>query len=310
MLQGETMNRTQNFVRSAGIKAGRVFTTGARTAATTRIAGGNIPVEVGNKGFGFWLNMLHGEKVEAPSTNWAEEETKHVQKQTHKIGTTDPYKKASTIVLGRPNLGGSTVDSYTYAGTIMNQMELQLAASGLLVANMAFDAKDEIYEGTGFQKIGTVVYPTAVENFNFTQCTLEVNSVEQKYAKEAKVTFTKPTDGGRFALGSATRLQPLTNAFNGIKIDLTVDYSDQTLYKMFAKAETTKVVFKFIGAVIPEGGTKKFELTLTFPMCRVEGDTPNIANLGALVQTIPLMVEDNGTEAPCTAVYQSTDTAC
>lgn len=301
-LAGESLGRKQTFIRSQGIKAGRVFTTGSRTAATTRTAGGNLSIEVGNQSFGFWLNLLHGETVEAPATNWLEEETKVVQKQTHKIGTTDPYKKSATIVKAAPKTTGGTVDSYCYSGSILNSMELVMATNGMLVANMNVDAKDEDQT----QSIGAVSYPTGIENFNFTQSTIEINSVAQAQLRDMKITFNKPTDTARFMLGSATRLQPFTNAFNDIKVEFTADYESKTLYEFFKEAATKKVVIKLVGAKIG-ASAGKFELEFTFPMARFEGDSPNIVDLGALRENIPLMIEDNGSEPPCTVVYKSSD---
>lgn len=298
-LAGETLNRKQNYQRSAGIKAGRVFVTGGRTAATTRTAGGNLGFEVPTKGFGAWLNMLHGETV-TPAKTLTETYT-----QIHKIGASDPYKKAMTIVKAAPKVTGGVVDSYCYSGSILNSLELTMATNGYLVAQANIDAKDE----DKTQTIGTVSYPASVENFTFGQVEILINNVAQTYFRDMKVTFNKPTDVSRFMLGSATRLQPFTNAFNDIKIAFTADYSDNTLYKFFEEATTKKVEINIVGAALPVDGASKFTLKLVFPMCRFEGDSPNIKDLGPLQENIPLMVEDNGSEPPCTATYISNDVA-
>jgi hypothetical protein len=295
-LPGETLGRTQNYQRSGGIKAGRTFATGTRTIATTRTAGGNLGMEVPNKGFGPFLNLLHGKTV-TPAKTLTETYT-----QVHEIGTTDPFNKSLTLVKAAPKTLGGVVDSYCYAGSILDSLTFDMAISGFLTAQGAWQAKDENTE----QTIGTVTYPTGLENFSFVQTVLKVNAVEQKYAKNVKVTFAKPTDGSRFALGSATRLQPLTNAFNSIKVDLEVDYTDKTLYEFFAKGEAKEVELAFVGNKMTTDATK-FELKFVFPFARFEGDSPNIKDLGGLVQTIPLMVEDNTSAPPCTATYVSTD---
>jgi hypothetical protein len=302
ILQGETLQRQQTYQRSAGIKAGRTFATGTRTVATTHGAGGNLPLEVPNKGFGAFLNLLHGEKVEGETL--FKKTLTETYTQIHKIGTTDPFNKSLTLVKAAPKVGGGVVDSYCYPGAIFDSITFDMAISGFLTAQCAVQAKDENSE----QSIGTVSYPSSPENFNFTQTILKVNSVEQKFAKSIKATFSKPTDGGRFALGSATRLQPLTNAFSSIKLDLEVDYTDQTLYEFFKKGEAKSVEISFVGNKMPTDVTK-FELKFVFPFARFEGDSPNIKDLGPLTQTIPLMVEDNTSEAPCTATYVSSDSA-
>ena len=295
-LPGETLQRQQTFMRSAGIKAGRMFQTGSRTTPTTRSAGGNLSFEVGNQGMGAWFNLLHGETV-TPTKTLTETYT-----QVHKIGTTDPYEKSMTIVKAAPKTSGGTVDSYCYEGSIASQAEFAIATSGYMIANYQIDAKDE----SQAQKIGTVTYPTKVETFNFTQCEVKLEGTKLESMRDIKVTFAKPTDTNRFFLGSATRAQPLTNAFNTIKVDLTSDYTDNTLYKYFEKTETKKLELLLKGAKFSTDASY-FELKFVFPLARFEGDSPNIKDLGVLQQTIPLMIEDNGTEPPCTLTYVSTD---
>jgi hypothetical protein len=293
---GETLGRKQNYQRSAGIKAGRTFATGTRTVATTRTAEGSVGLEVANKGFGPFLNMLHGKTV-TPAKTLTETYT-----QVHEIGTTDPFNKSLTLVKGTPFVAGGTVDSFCYPGAIFDSIGFDMAVSGFLVAQCAVQAKDENSE----QTIGAVTYPTGLENFNFTQVVVKINSVEQKFMKNVKMTFSKPTDGSRFVLGSATRLQPLTNAFNSIKLDLECDYASRVLYEFFAKGEAKEVEVSFVGNKMTTDVTK-FELKFLFPFARFEGDSPNIKDLGPVQQTIPLMVEDNTSVPPCTATYVSTD---
>ena len=299
-MPGESLSRQQTFIRSSAIRAGRMFTLGGLTTGTTRGAGGNISFEVGNKGFGQFLNLLGGE---TEASLKPVKEAGGAYKQIHKIGTADPYKKSLTLVKAAPKTEGGVVPSYCYPGSILSQLELSVAASGFLVANATVSAKDENQE----QTIGTVSYPSGLESFNFTQCVVKVATVEQKFIRSFKLTFAKPTDDSRFFLGTATRAQPLTNGFNTIKLDLETDFNNDTLYKKFEKIETAAVEITFTGAVA--AGSEKFELKLAMPVARFEGDSPNVSDLGPLKQTIPLMIEDNGSEAPLTATYVSTDIA-
>jgi Phage tail tube protein len=177
-------------------------------------------------------------------------------------------------------------------------MTLDMAVNGFLTASLDLDSKDE----DSSQTIGTVAYPASPENFSFVNTVVKINSVEQKFLRSLKITIAKPTDGGRFPLGSALRNQPLTNAFSSIKLDIQGEYNNNTLYKFFEKAEAKTVEVTFTAGSVE---ATALELKLLFPMCRFEGDSPNIADLGPLMQSLPLMVEDNTSEAPCTATYVS-----
>lgn len=299
-MPGETLGRHQTFIRSNALRAGRMFTLGSLTAATTRGAGGNISFEVGNKGFGQFLNLVGGE---TEASLKPVKEIGGAYKQVHAIGTADPYKKSLTIVKAAPATEGGVVPSFCYPGSILSQLELSLAASGFLIANATVSAKDENTE----QTIGTVAYPVGLESFNFVQCVIKIGGTEVKFIRDFKLVLAKPTDDKRFFLGSATRQQPLTNGFSTIKLTLTSDFNSKTLYEMFAKTETKSVEITFTGGVA--AGTEHYELKLLMPMARFEGDSPNVKDMGPLMQTIPLEIEDNGTEAPLTVTYVSTDTA-
>lgn len=292
-LPGETLGRKQNYQRSAGIKAGRTFATGTRTTATTRTAGGALSMEVPTQGFLDFLNLLTEETVTPVKVG-----ATTVYKSVVKIGTGDPFKKSMTLVKATPKTEGGVVDSYCYPGSILNQMTLDMAVNGFLTAALDIDSKDE----DSSQTIGTVAYPASPENFSFVNTVVKINSVEQKFLRSLKITIAKPTDGARFPLGSALRNQPLTNAFSSIKLDIQGEYNNNTLYKFFEKSEAKTVEVTFTAGSVE---ATALELKLLFPMCRFEGDSPNIADLGPLMQTLPLMVEDNTSEAPCTATYVS-----
>jgi len=294
-LPGESMGRKQNYVTSNSMGNNQLFARSTRTAATTRKAEGAIPIEVPNKGFSSFLNLLHGKTVTP------KKEVENAYVHTHEIGTTDPYKKSLTVVKAAPKVEGGTVDSYCYPGFILNSMDFALATNGILLCTLNANAKDEDQS----QSIGTVAYPASVENYNFVQCVVKIGGAEQKFLRDFKLNIAKPTDTNRAFLGSATMAQPLTNAFSTGMLELTADYSNNTLYKMFEKNETKLVEILFTGAVA--AGSEKFTLEFKIPVARFEGDSPNVENLGPLGQKIPLKIEYNGTEPPITIVYKTLD---
>jgi hypothetical protein len=292
----ETMALNRAFLLSQQLRAGRMFQSSSRRTATTRSAAGTVNMEVPTSGFGPLLNLLHGETVTP-----AKEGATTMYKQVHPIGTTDPFGKYVTLQLGKPTDEG-VVNPFTYPGTILLAMTLDCQTGGFLETVLTLDAQDELTATA----LATASYPTALESFNFTQCTVKVNGVEQKQVRGVNITINTPKDIGRYYLGTEKKARPLTNAYNTAALTLTVDYSDNTLYKLFEEAKVVPVEVIYEGNPV-EAIAKK--LKLVFPAVGLDGDTPNVTGPPVLQQQIPLVTLDNNTETPLTATYIAADSA-
>lgn len=295
-LPGETMKRTQNFLRPAGLAAGIQVARGKRTAGTSRMAGGGMSLEVPDGAFGPILNLLHGETV----TPVQIEATK-IYKQVHNLGTTDPSKKSVTLQLGKPNLAGE-VKPFSYPGSILTSLQFDCSVDNYLTAAPTWDSQDEVTA----EALGTYAPPAGISGLHWLNAVVRVNAAEQKFVRGFSLKLDKPAETNRFYLGGPLKAQPLTNAFAQYQLTLNVDYADQTLYEFFKKAEATKVEITITGRTVE---AKKTEIKFLIEEARFEGDSPNVANLGVLQQQIPLMGEYDGTHPPVIITYQSEDTA-
>lgn len=292
---GETMALVRPKLSSSQLAAGRQYQSSARTIASTRAGAGTIPnLEVPNQGFGPILNLLHGETV-APVKIGATS----VYKQVHPIGTTDPFKKSVLLQLGKPNIEG-VVEPFSYPGTVLTSLDFSIAVDAWLTANLTADANDEITSVA----LATFSPPSGLESFPFTKVKVLVNSVEQKLVRAATLKIDTPKDTARYYLGAEKKAAPLMNALGAGSGSITVDYSANTLYKIFEEGKTVPVEMTFTGATVEATAT---ELKLVMPACKLEGDSPNVANMGALQQSVNFKIEDNRSEAPITATYVSKD---
>jgi hypothetical protein len=292
----EGLNLSRGFVMSSQLRGGRMYQSAPRRTATTRSASGPVAFEVPTAGFGPWLNLMHGETV-AP----AKEGATTMFKQVHNIGTTDPFQKSVTLQVGRPNTAG-TVDPYSFPGSIATALEFSQQAGGLLECTATMDNRDEITA----EALASASYPTGLESFNATQIKVKVAGVELAEARGLTLTLNGPRDTSRFYLGAERKAVPLTNAYNGAAVSLTVDYGGQTLYNFFAKAETPTV--EIIAQGVAVEAIKK-ELKFVCAACGLDGDSPNVGGPGILAQTVPIVVLDNGTNPPVVATYVSADSA-
>jgi hypothetical protein len=292
----EQMQLSRAFLESKGLRAGRMFQSGTRRTATTRSAAGPVAMEVPTQGFGQFLNLLHGNVV-AP----VQQGVTAAYLQTHNIGLTDPFKKSVTLQIGKPTDEGVVVP-YTYPGTVLLALALSCQTGGFLDLTATLDSYDELVTTP---VLATAAYPTGLESFNFTQCKVKVNGVEQKQVRGVTLTISTARDTGRYYLGATRKGVPLTNAEIVGTMTLTVDYADSTLYNLFAKAESVPVEVSFVGPII--ASTYHEELKFVFAETWLDGDTPNVQGPGVLQQNIPLVVTDSGSGTPNVATYMSTD---
>lgn len=292
----EGLNLSRGFILSQGLRAGRMYQSSTRRTATTRSASGPVAFETPTAGLGPWLNLLHGETVTP-----VKEGATTMYKQTHNIGTTDPFTKSITLQVGKPNTAG-TVDPYSYPGTIATALEFAIQTGSNMTTTVTTDNRDEVTS----EALAVASYPTGLESFNFTQVKVKVNSVELAECRGATVTLNGPRDTSRYYLGAVQKAVPLTNAYNGAAVSLNVDYGGQTLYNIFAKAEIVPVEIIAQGAAVE---AIKKELKFVCAACGLDGDSPNVPGPAVLTQTVPVVVLDNNTNPPVVATYVSADSA-
>ncbi len=302
-LPGESLQRTQNFANTQSLRSGRIVAPGFRTVATTRMAAGSLPIEIPTTNLGLWLGLLDGR------TSAEIEAAKAGKVYSFKVGSTDPYKKSLTLVIGRPKVAGGEVQSFCYPGTVMNSAEFTIINGGMLNSTFGLEAKDELITGDAeTQAIGANTIAAKTESYPSTTAKFEVASAEAKTIREWKVTFNRPTENNRYYIGSTTRQQPFTNGLMTVMVNVTADFEALTLYNFFKKTETPTAKLTFVGGIFET--TEKFELTFEFPFVRFEGDSPNIKDMGVLQQTIPMKAEESAAgEAPCTIKLKTSDTA-
>jgi hypothetical protein len=133
----ESLNRTPAYQESVGLRANRMFQPASRVVQTTRTAGGDIALDVPTKGYGFWLDLLHGLTVtpvqQASTPAW---------KQAHLVGTSMPSKSA-TLQVNKPDSGGND-HPFTYPGSVVTGATWSCDVGGLLTSTVTVAAQDEL----------------------------------------------------------------------------------------------------------------------------------------------------------------------
>lgn len=293
----ESLSFDQRYLVSQQLGADSWFARGSRRIATTKSAGGNITMEVPNKGFGFFLDLLHGNSVTPVQQGGT---TAYLQ--THNIGLTAPTKSA-TIQVGRPSTDG-TVRPFDYTGCMMTSCEFGWDVDAALVASMDFDAQNE----STAQTLATRSLPTSLASFVFTQGTLSIAGGAVADVTSGSLTIDLARDTDFYPLGTTgLKSKPIINGVSGASGTATVRFTDLTHYARYQNNTKPTLSLSFVGPVI--SGSYYETITITCNQVGFTGETPTVGGPDVLEHSIPFDVFYDGTNAPVIVTYTSTDSA-
>lgn len=283
----ETLKLDKNYILSRQLRAGRTFQSSSRRTATTRSAAGNITLEVPTLGFGFWIDLLHGNTVtpvqQAATTAYL---------QTHNIGTTAPDKSA-TIQVGRPDTGG-TVRAFTYTSAMVTSWQLNFALNEFLIAEFGLDAQEELTATA----LATASYPTGLQSFNFTQGSIYIGGVLAANILGGSIQGGLPRKVDRFYMGATgLKAKPIQNDYATAGGTLNTEFTNLTQYGLFTAGTISEVRLEFISSALA-GTAIPFSVKVTMAACGYEGETPNVSGPDVLDQPLPFVALDDGTNPP------------
>jgi hypothetical protein len=294
--ESEGVKFTRNRIASRGLRAGRTFQSSTRRLTTTKGGAGPVSLEVPNKGFGAWLDLLHGNTVTP-----VQQATTTAYLQTHNIGTSDPTKSA-TVQIGKPDTGG-TVRPFDYTGAMVTDYQFSCDTGGFLMANFGLDVQNE----DTTQTLATASYPTSLSTFHFAQCAVVVNSVTATSLSSFNLSGALARKTDRFFLGATgLKAKPIQNDYSVATLAFGGEFSDLTYYGLYTADTIVPVTVTFTGAVI---ASTYFEtIKYTMAACQLDGETPNVGGPDVLQQPLNLTVLDDGTNAPVKIEYTAVDT--
>lgn len=287
-------------LKSRGLRAGRTFQSSSRVSTVTRGASGNVALEVVNKEFGRWLDLLHGNTVtpvqQGATTAWL---------QTHNLGTSDPSKSA-TIQAGKPGTAG-TVHPFEYEGCMVESYEFSCEAGGFLEATFGLNAEDR----TTSQTLGTPSYPASLLTYDFSDITVvTVNGVSTLDVFSGfNLSGALPRATDRYRLGSGqVKLKPILNDYTAATLTLSGEFKNLTHQGLFDADTIVPVVITFDSGVAAGTGFN-YLIRFTMQACQIDGEDPTVGGPDIVSQDLSLSVLDDGTNPPVKIEYQEVATA-
>lgn len=294
----EGLTLEKSYVRSQGLRANRMFQAQDLHVGTTRTVSGPVVMELLTKGMGKWFNQLHGNTVtpvqQAATTAYL---------QTHDIGTSSPDGKSLSVQVGRPDTGG-TVRAFSYRGCKVLGATINLESGGLSTVTWNLDGRDE----STADALGSATYATNALPFNFTQGVVEVADVAIANVRSISIEISLPSATDRYHLGNAgVKDQPFTNAIAEVTANATLEFSSLTDHTRFTAETVAKLELNLTGSLI--ASTYYNSCNFTLNAAKQTSSGPTVDGPDILTTDVSFEGLDNGSTAPLSIQYQSTDTA-
>jgi hypothetical protein len=295
----ESLKLDKEYIRTAGIRAGRLGQSENLHVATTRSVSGGVSFDVQNKGFGKWLNLLHGDAVTPSSVGGG------AYRQTHNIGTSAPDGKSATIQVGRPDVGG-TVRPFSYLGCCISQAVFTLSQGGVVTVEFTIDGNDE----TTAQTIATASYATDSTPFIFNSGSIEFDdSVVTDCINSVKITINNPMASNRYCIGSgAVKKHPLQNGLTTVTAEVEAEFASLTQHAAFTAATRRKFELNCTGQAIGSA-TGVPALNFTMASTVATSSAPVVSGPDIISESITLEALDNGTDPLLVVDYTGGDSS-
>lgn len=295
----EDLKLEKEYIRTAGLRAGQLAQSGLLHVATTRTAEGSIEMDFLTKGMGKLLNLLHGNTVTP-----AQIAATTAYTQTHNIGLTDPFGKSITIQVGRPDVSG-TVRAFSYLGCKLQSATFALERGGVLTSEWMFDCRDE---DTG-QSLGVATYAAGAIPFAFQGGSIELDDVAlTDCIRSATVEIEIPQETERFCISSSSvKKEPIQNGLVGISMTFEAEFASLVQHAAFTAATRRKV--ELLNSTGDAGGGNPFQANFVAAQTVTTGAGPVVEGPDVLTQELTCEVVSNGTDAPLSVIYVSSDSS-
>jgi hypothetical protein len=294
MLQ-ESLKLQIERIESKAIRASNRVLRSDRWVANKKGVSGDVQFEVANKGFGLLFKHMLGAATVTTPTGATD-----TRLQTFTLDDMDGL--SLTVQVGRPDTSG-TVQPFSYLGCKVTSWELSNAVDGLLALTLSFDGMDEDTS----QDLESVSYPTSQELLSFVGGSIKI--ADSAYDV---TSFSVKGDNGLktdryFIRDSTLKREQLPAQMVELSGQIASEFGGTTAYERFTEGTMASIEALWQGSTIE--GSFKYQVKVTLPKCRFDGETPNVGGPDILEQPLPFKALYDGTNEPITIEVQTTDTA-
>ena len=306
----ESTKYVKNTVVGQGLRAGGLVPRSQRRVVTTFGASGDFEIDLPSNGLGLLLAHSMGSFPTGTQITAASGGTPAVYSFQFTLG--DPYTKSFTTEVGVPEYDGQ-MTSKKLTGCKIASFDLSVGAGDIAKGKFSIDAAGLTQTETSLS--ASPSYTASTNVFHFAQGTITDGAVSSPvtYAniKDFDLNVDNALKTDRYNLGSlGAKQEQIINGFRNITGKVTVEFIDTVFLAKFLADTTAGLELTFKGAGIGTSPAANFEkLIIKLPAIKFDGDTPAVSGPGVIDVTFNFTAYDNGTDAPLTITYITTDTA-
>lgn len=272
-------------IDSNGLRPGRRYRSLTRSTKYIDGAEGDLELEVGSKGFGFFLKHMLGTAAApvGPTADGA---------YTHTFTPGPLAGKSFTTQVGRPFTGG-TVQPFTYAGCKVDTWELANSNDDNLTCTLGVVAVSEDTT-TG---LAVASYPTGLETFSWVGGSVTIAGTSFPLVTEVSVSGNNNLDTDlRYLRNSTVKGEARENGYREGEFSMTAEFDSLAQRNRVASATVAgamaTVVCRWEGKA-PIGGTTYPALVVTLN-ARFDTFTATVGGPESLMQELGGVYGDTG----------------
>jgi len=294
----EGLSLSKEYVRSQGLRAGQLSQLAQLHRGTTRSVEGQTQFELMNTGMGIFFDLLTGATVTGEQIGSSD-----AYGFTFPVGLS-PSEKSATVQVGRPSTDG-TIQPFSYVGCMISQMSISLEQSGLATCTVTFDGRDELTS----EALAVATYDSDQVPFDFTQGVVEFGGDSAGNVRSATIEIQIPLASNRYHFGnSGVKDQPIPNGLVAITCNTTLEFASLADHNRFKSEQIVELSLPLVGDEIENGGGNKYSCTFTLPAAKQVSSGPTVQGPDVITTDVSFEALANGTDAPLSIEYVTTDT--
>lgn len=288
------LGRNKRTVQGGGLSSGTLFNRTSRRRQPIQDATGSLEMEVPRVGFGLLLAQMMGHTVTPVVVGATSYYT-----QTYNL--TDDYGKSLVAQLGVPNASG-TVVPYTFPGLKIPSFEFSASPEGMLMMSADLDARNS----TDVTAYTAPTFPSTIGVFDWAFGSVNKDTVALAGVKGFSISVARSLGTERFYMnGGGLKGEPLANGKVEVTGSLDIDFlSKADVADLFAADTPCRLDISMGGET--SGGSSPL-ITFTLPNVYFDGAPPVLDDEDVVSLSANFTSLFDGTSAPLSVVYRSTD---
>lgn len=309
----EGIQQNVEYTESSALGGSNFVMLASRSVRFRKGATGPVELEMQNKGMGVLLRHMHG-TASAPLTPAG-----GTLARFYRFNLGDLFTRSLTVQVGRPSTDG-VVRPFDYVGGKITEWSLRTEVDGVAILSPTFDFQDEQTN----QTLATPTFATGLQLFHWAGASLTLGGTLTVGTSTAltsvatgaatpimnlEINRSNGLKTDRYLIrGNTLKREPIQNEIGGLSGSFDAEFDDMTNYNRFVNGTVGVLQARWVCDTLIEGAIP-FELRMTFPAVRFEGETPNVGGPDVLTHSLPWTALDDGVNGAVITEYVTTDTA-